>query len=65
MKQPKGPINQHKAMAAGVMPPVTGNSGKTGFEKEGGAVDGKTNIKSGTSTGSQGRTSTRGSNGNY
>lgn len=48
MEKTKGPISQHKAMAMGTMPKVTGNSGKTGFEQKGGAVDGKTNIKSGT-----------------
>ena len=48
MEKTKGPIGQHKAMAMGTMPKVTGNSGKTGFEQKGGAVDGKTNIKSGT-----------------
>ena len=50
-KQGKGPIPQHKAMAMGKMPKVTGNSGSTGFEKGGGAVQGKVR-KSGTSTGS-------------
>lgn len=50
MKQ-KGPVSQHKAMAMGDMPKVTGNSGKTGFEKSGSATKGKTS-KSGSSTGS-------------
>ena len=49
--QGKGPIPQHKSMAMGKMPKVSGNSGKTGFEKSGGATDGKVR-KSGTSTGS-------------
>jgi len=34
----KGPINQHKEMAMGKMPKVSGNSGKTGFEKKGPAA---------------------------
>jgi len=49
--QGKGPIPQHKAMAMGKMPKVSGNSGKTGFEKSGGATDGRTDIKSGTPSG--------------
>jgi hypothetical protein len=48
MKDMKGPVNQHKEMAMGKMPKVSGNSGKTGFEQKGGAVSGNTNIKSGT-----------------
>tara|TARA_R110002126_G_scaffold55928_6_gene149898 strand:+ start:3931 stop:4092 length:162 start_codon:yes stop_codon:yes gene_type:complete len=44
----KGPINQHKEMAMGKMPKVTGNSGKTGFEKKGGpAATVKNERKSG------------------
>lgn len=53
-KQGKGPIPQHKEMAMGKMPKVTGNSGKTGFEKSGGATKGSVR-KSGTSTGSSGK----------
>lgn len=53
-KQGKGPIPQHKDMAMGNMPNVSGNSGKTGFEQKGDAQQGKIR-KSGTSTGSRGK----------
>jgi len=50
-EQGKGPIPQHKEMAMGKMPKVSGNSGRTGFEKQGDAKEGQIR-KSGTSTGS-------------
>lgn len=51
MAKDSNAIPQHKRMAMGKMPKVSGNSGKTGFEKQGGAHDGQVR-KSGTSTGS-------------
>ena len=52
-KYPAGAIPQHKRLATGkgLTPKPTGNSGKTGFEESGGAVKGRTNIKSGTPAG--------------
>ena len=38
MPKDKGYINQHKEMAMGKMPDVSGNSGKTGFEQNGPAA---------------------------
>jgi len=52
--QGKGPIPQHKEMAMGKMPKVSGNSGKTGFEKQGSATKGGISKPSG-STGSSGK----------
>jgi hypothetical protein len=53
MKYPSGPISQHKSLAtgAGLTKAPSGNSGRTGFEKQGSAKEGKIR-KSGTSTGS-------------
>ncbi len=51
-KYPKGPINQHKALATGApLAKATGNSGQTGFEESGGATKGGTNIPSGRAKG--------------
>lgn len=51
---PKGPKNQHKGMATGegLQKANTKNLDPSGWGKGQSAVDGSTNIKSGTSTGS-------------
>lgn len=54
---PKGPINQHKALATGAKLPKANTSNKETVPSPwggGGATEGGTNIKSGTSTGSGG-----------
>ena len=53
---PKGPISQHKSMAtgAGLTKANTKNLDPSDWGKGQSAVEGSTNIKSGTSTGSGG-----------
>jgi hypothetical protein len=53
---PKGYINQHKSMAtgAGLQKPNTKDCDPSGWGKGQSAVEGRTNIKSGTSTGKGG-----------